>query len=297
MHIGLFFRPQGYSIDLMRDVWRMADEAGFDHLWACDHLVAIGPDPDQPLFEAWTSLAAMAALTSRVRIGLQVSGNLYRHPGLLAKIAVTVDHLSNGRLEMAIGAAWNEPEFRMLGMHFPGTRERIERLDEACTVLKALWTEDRASFDGCYYTLDAAACEPKPIQQPHPPLWVGGSGPKRTLRVVARHADVWSASGSLEADIESSRILNEHCAAIGRDPTEIRRSATVRWADDRHGGPLRVVTDMSSDIQTTCSMAEQYAEAGFEELIIQINAAQPDALRVVEASAFEVLPRLRSLGD
>ena len=166
------------------------DEAGFDHIWPFDHLIALGKDRRSRSSTAGRLLGAVAENTKRTRIGLNVTGNLYRHPGLLAKIAVTVDHLSGGRLEMGIGAAWNEPEFTMYGMPFPSAADRIRMLDEACSVLKALWTEERATFKGRFYQLDDAIAEPKPIQKPYPPIWVGGVGPKLTLRVVAKHADV-----------------------------------------------------------------------------------------------------------
>jgi F420-dependent oxidoreductase-like protein len=194
LRIGLKLSQQVHAIDAQRESWRIADEAGFDHIWPFDHLIALGNDPTRLIFDGWTILGAVAENTKRARIGLNVTGNLYRHPGLLAKIAVTVDHLSGGRLEMGIGAAWNEPEFQMYGMPFPSVADRIRMLDEACSVLKALWTEERPTFKGRFYQLDAAIAEPKPVQKPYPPIWIGGSGPKRTLRVVAKHADVWNSN-------------------------------------------------------------------------------------------------------
>jgi alkanesulfonate monooxygenase SsuD/methylene tetrahydromethanopterin reductase-like flavin-dependent oxidoreductase (luciferase family) len=185
LRIGLMVRPQALPVDRLLGVFEQADEAGFDHVWLFDHLVSI-PEPTLPVFDSWTLLAAAARVTQRCRIGLQVTGNLYRHPSMLAKQVVTVDHLAGGRVEMGLGAGWNEPEFRMHGMPFPSTREAIERLDEACAVLKALWSDGQATFDGRYYQLADAIAEPKPIQRPHPPLWIGGSGRKLMLRVVAR---------------------------------------------------------------------------------------------------------------
>src|SRR5436309_15173285 len=177
VRFGIKLNQSHHPIDVHRDAWRMAEDAGFDHIWGYDHLFALGPDPTKPIFDGWTILGAMALATKRVRIGLNVTGNLYRHPGLLAKMAVTVDHLSGGRLEMGIGAGWNEPEFRMYGMTFPQSPgERIGRLDEAVRVLKLLWTEPRASFEGRYYRLAAALAEPEPLQKPHPPISVGGDG-------------------------------------------------------------------------------------------------------------------------
>lgn len=278
LRVGLKLSPQVFPIEVHRAVWRIADEAGFDHLWGFDHLLALGPDPTTAVYEGWAMLAAMAEATKRTRIGLLVTGNLYRHPGALAKLAVTVDHLSGGRLEMGIGAAWNEPEFRMLGLPFPSAGERIRRLNEACTVLKLLWTEERASFAGRYYSLEDAVAVPKPLQKPHPPLWIGGSGPKRTLRVVARHADVWNSNGrSFDDDVAASRLLDEHCLAIGREPASIRRSVQFRW----------------DGLDATCRTAERYLRAGFTELVVMVGRSEP--LAVAESAAREGLPRIRGL--
>jgi len=252
------------------------------------------------VFDSWTVLAAVARVTRRAHIGLQVTGNLYRHPSMLAKQVVTVDHLSGGRVEMGIGAGWNEEEFRMHGMPFSSTRESIERLDEACSVLKALWTQDRASFDGQYYQLTEAIAEPKPVQQPHPPIWIGGSGPKRTLRVVARQADVWSSNApSFEADVELMGILDEHCLAVGRDPATVRRNVTIRWADRRTPAGIQYpLDDPVGDIDRTCRAVDRYHAAGFTEIILMlnINTGGDAVLRMAELIATEVLPRLRGKG-
>jgi len=288
IRVGLKLSQQVFSLEAQREAWRMVDEAGFDHLWLFDHLVAIHQDEPRPIYDGWTLLASVAELTTRTRIGLNVTGNLYRHPGLLAKIAVTVDHLSGGRLEMGIGAGWNEPEFAMYGMPFPrSAAERIDRLDEACQVLKALWTEPRASFDGRYYRLTDAIAEPKPLQRPHPPLWVGGNGPKRTLLVVARRADVWSCdvwptnTDAMESGYALSRVLDEHCAAVGRDPRTIRR-AHVLLADG---------TDTPIDI------AKRSLRAGFTDfLLFPVKALAAGAdLRAGIQSAAALLPQLRAL--
>jgi F420-dependent oxidoreductase-like protein len=299
LRIGLMVRPQALPVDRLLGVFEQADEAGFDHVWLFDHLVSI-PEPTLPVFDSWTLLAAAARVTQRCRIGLQVTGNLYRHPSMLAKQVVTVDHLAGGRVEMGLGAGWNEPEFRMHGMPFPSTREAIERLDEACAVLKALWSDGQATFDGRYYQLADAIAEPKPIQRPHPPLWIGGSGRKLTLRVVARHADVWSANASdFDGDVELMHVLDEHCAVVGRDPSSIRRNATIRWAGRRTADGIRFpLEDEIGDIDLTCRAAEQYYAAGFTELILMINnnGDGEATLRIAELLADKVLPRLQSIG-
>lgn len=285
LRVGLKLRPERYSIAVQRGAWLIGDQAGFDHVWSYDHLVAVGADVTAPIFEGWSLLAAMAEGTKRARIGLLVTGNQYRHPALLAKMAVTIDHLSAGRLELGIGAGWNEPEFAMLGMRYPSTADRIRALDESCTVIRRLWTQPRANFAGHFYTLANAIAEPKPVQKPYPPIWIGGSGPKRTLRVVANHADVWNSNGkTLEDDVRSSNLLDEYCLAIDRDPGTLRRSAQLFW----------------HDVDSTCRLAEAYLRAGFSELVLVIHPdrlpASADPLRIAELAAREALPRLRSLG-
>ncbi len=278
LHVGLKLAGQIFPIPVHRAVWRIADDAGFDGCWGFDHLIALGPDASEPVYEGWAMLAAMAEATKRTRIGLMVTGNLYRHPGLLAKLGATVDHLSDGRLEMGIGAAWNEPEFAMLGFDFPAVGERIRRLDEACTVIKKLWTEERANFAGRYYQLREAIAEPKPIQR-LPPIWIGGSGPKKTLRLVAKHADVWNSNDpSFERTVELSAILDDHCRSVGRDPSSVRRSVQFRF----------------TDLEETVSIAEHYLKAGFSEQVVMLTG--PDPVKHAELAARELLPRLRTLG-
>jgi F420-dependent oxidoreductase-like protein len=279
LRLGLRLNQQIHPVDAQREAWRMADEAGFDHIWTFDHLIALGPEPAEPILDGWTTLAALAENTTRARIGLNVTGNLYRHPGLLAKIAVTVDHLSKGRLEFGIGAAWNEPEFRQQGLAFPSAADRVRMLDESIRVIKALWTEPRASFAGKFYQLTEAIAEPKPIQKPHPPIWVGGSGPKRTLRVVAKHADVWNGGGSSPDETkELLRILDEHCAKVGRDPKTIRLSRGLRL----------------DDADVVLRQIEASRALGYSDFLF-FPARAPDLRTGVEIAS-KLLPRIRAIG-
>ncbi len=172
-----------------------------------------------------------------MRVGTIVSGNTYRHPALLAKMATNVDIISRGRLICGIGAGWQENEHRAYGMEFYTTGERLKRLDEACRVLKALWTETRANYKGAFYQLEDAPLMPKPVQKPHPELMIGGGGEKVTLRIAAQHADHWNVWGGPETLTHKGRILDEHCARVGRDPKRILRSAVMvlGFADDRAG--------------------------------------------------------------
>ena len=278
IRLGLKLAPQLCTIERQRAVWRLADDAGFDHVWVFDHFNPIGGRPlDGDIFEGWTLLAAMAEATSRVRIGNMVTGNTYRHPGVLAKIATTVDHLSGGRLEFGLGAGWAEVEHTMLGLEFPGVGERLRRLDEACEVVKRLWTEERAEFDGRYYRLGGALSNPRPVQRPHPPIWIGGAGERKTLRIVARHADVWNLAGPVEDADHKLEVLRRHCEDVGRDPAEIRLSLQLRLRDDDIDGTLRTI--------------DAFVAKGFTELVLIV--AEPGAVEKAELGARQILPRFR----
>ena len=221
------------TIDELEAVWKIADDAGFDHCWNMDHVASLRDDHRSDIFEAWTELAGMAARTTRTRIGCAVTGNTYRHPAMLAKMAVTVDHLSRGRLEFGIGAGWAENEHTMLNLPFGTAGDRATRLEEAVPIIKSLWTQPSTTFEGKHYQLVDAISEPKPMQRPYPPIWVGGTGRRRTLRVVAEHADVWNAPGGTPEEIaELNGVLEAHCADVGRDSAEIRRSVQIHVARD-----------------------------------------------------------------
>lgn len=270
---------QKAPIDEYRSVWRIADEGGFDHLWNMDHFATLGGDPTGDIFDAWALLAAMAQATTRIRIGCMVTGNTYRHPGVLAKTAVTVDHLSGGRLEFGLGAAWAENEHTMLGLEFGTVRDRLDRLEEACQIIRSLWTAPQTTFAGRHYRLDEAVAEPKPVQDPHPPIWIGGTGRKRTLRITAEHADAWNAPGGTPEELaELSAVLDEHCAAVGRDPTGIRRSVQMRVPED--GDEL-------------LSRVEGYAAVGIDDVILILLGGSAEA--AAEQAAAH-LSRLRQIG-
>lgn len=210
----------------MKDAWRLIDESGYDTAWTFDHFFPILSDPSGPCLEGWVALTALAAETSRVKIGTLVTGNTYRNPGVLAKMGATLDHTSGGRLIMGIGAGWFELEHNALGIPFYTTGERIRRLDEAAEIIKLMWTQQQTSFDGQYYKIKDAYCEPKPVQQPRPPLMIGGQGEKLMLRVIAKHADQWNTFGSPELFRHKLHVLSEHCQLVGRDVNEIE----VSWA-------------------------------------------------------------------
>jgi F420-dependent oxidoreductase-like protein len=271
---------QNATIDQLRDVWRLADEGGFDSCWVMDHFATLGARDDGPIFETWTLLAAMAQVTTRTRIGCAVVGNTYRHPGVLAKMAVTVDHLSGGRLDFGLGAGWAENEHTMLGLEFGTRGDRADRLEESLHVITGLWTQPRTTFAGQHYRLQDAVAEPKPVQRPHPPIWIGGSGPKRTLRIAAEYADVWNAAGGPPDEVAaSSAVLDQHCADVGRDPGEIRRSVQFPVGAD--------------DVERVCETAASYVEVGVTDILLIVRDEDP---QTVAERLTDQLPGLRALG-
>jgi len=231
-------------------------EEAFEGFWLFDHFVPINGHVEGPCMDGWTLLGALAAVTKRVRLGLMVGCNGYRHPAVLAKIATTVDQVSGGRLDMGLGAGWFEAEYNMYGIPFPSAAQRIRELDEACQVLKLLWTEELADFQGRYYTLAQARHEPKAIQKPYPPITIGGSGEQLTLRVVAKHADMYNGpGGSPEVIQHKNAVLDRHCQEIGRDPGEIRRST-------------QFYMQTPDDLSTVRQRVEAFREAGIDHVCI-----------------------------
>jgi F420-dependent oxidoreductase-like protein len=281
IRLGIKYSGQNSTVETMRAVWDAVDASGFDHLWGYDHLASVGPiGPDKAVFDGWTLLGAMALATKNVRIGLHVTGNTYRSPALLAKIATTVDHLSGGRLEFGLGAAWNELEHKMYGID--GLDHRVGRLSEALRMVTGLWTEDRVTFAGRYYRLDDAIHNPKPVQKPYPPIWIGAGG-EMMMKLVARYADVWDVAGEATSDAakaaEASRELDRFCLAIGRDPATLRRSVGVFWD--------------GADASKLVDELGGFAAVGFSEFLINPRAAEP--VKVIEAAARDVVPRMKNI--
>jgi len=224
-------------------------------------------------------LGALAARTERLRLGLMVTGNIYRHPAVLANIATTVDVISKGRLDFGIGAGWNELECSMYGIELYTPGERIRRLDEACEVIKLLWTQTVANFDGKYYHLKDARCEPKPVQKPYPPFVIGGGGEQLTLRVVAKYASVWNfVGGSVDTFRHKVEVLEGHCAAIGRDPKTIELS--IQW-------PINY-----NNVSEAIDGMRPYIEAGATHIILNLRAPYPEG--IVQRLADEVVEPLRA---
>ena len=277
MKLGIDVSQHQLTWDELLARVRFAEDAGFEHAWVFDHFKALYGDPRGPCLEGWTLLAALGAATERIRLGALVTGVTYRHPSLLATEAVTVDHVSKGRLELGIGAAWFEQEHRELGIDFPPTRERVERLDEALEVMKALMTSDSVSFDGRHYRLDNATYRPRPVQQPHPPIWIGASGAKRMLPLAGRHADVWHSWGGAERLQAKWDVVRRAAEDSGRDPSSIQRATDL---------------SISEDWDTVRAAGEAIVEAGWEHLIVSWpGEGLPRVEEFLEKIAPDLAPR------
>jgi len=238
--------PQNTAWADMLAVWQAADDIDvFESGWTFDHFYPIFSDPAGPCLEGWTTLTALAQATTRLRLGTLVTGIHYRHPAVLANMAAALDIISGGRLELGIGAGWNEEESGAYGIELGSIKERFDRFEEACQVLIGLLSQDTTDgfdFHGTYYQLEAARNEPKGPQRPHPPICIGGSGEKRTLRITAKYADHWNFVGGPPEEFARKRdVLAAHCADVGRDPKEIMLSAHVRFDPDR--GHRAVIED------------------------------------------------------
>jgi alkanesulfonate monooxygenase SsuD/methylene tetrahydromethanopterin reductase-like flavin-dependent oxidoreductase (luciferase family) len=232
---------------------RYGEELGFDGAWLFDHFKAQTGDPAGPCMEGWTLLAALAASTERIRLGVMVTGVMFRAPSVVAAEAVTIDRVSAGRLDIAMGAGSFELEHRELGIHFPRVRERTERLEEAVRVIRLLMTEDDVSFEGRHYRLDHATYRPRAVQLPHPPIWIGAGGDWATIPIAARQADVWHCFSPIEELPRKISILEEHARKAGRDPASITRAANLPISE-----PWEVVTERARILQ----------ELGFAYLVI-----------------------------
>ena len=251
-----------------------AENSGWDGLWYADHFMPNAPDTSPPWPEAWMTLAALGAQVPRLSMGTLVSGNTYRHPAVLAKMAVTLDHITGGRTILGLGSGWQENEHEQYGIEFYDVAQRLDRLDEACQVIKALCAPGQANFDGKHYTLKDASLEPKPVNG-NLPLLIGGGGEKVTLKITAKYADQWNVWGDPAILRHKIGILNQHCADIGRDPDEIHRTAVALlfMSDDaafveqmrNAETPMPSIAGNPAEIK---EIVAEYAAAGVNELIV-----------------------------
>jgi F420-dependent oxidoreductase-like protein len=231
MRLGIDIAQQRMEFDEVVDRARFVEELGFDGAWGFDHFVPMYGDGPGNCFEGMTTLAALATATSRIRLGLLVTGITYRHPSILAAQAVTVDHASHGRLELAVGAAWFDAEHRQLGIEFPPTGRRFDRLEDALEIFTRLFSGEVVSYAGRQITLDGAQMRPTPVQRPHPPIWIGGSGRRRTLPLAARFADVWHTYGSPDQLRALGAELDRLAEAAGRTPSSILRASSLSLSE------------------------------------------------------------------
>ncbi|HEY8200313.1 MAG TPA: LLM class F420-dependent oxidoreductase [Actinomycetota bacterium] len=286
-----------------------AEESGFDSLWVMDHLYQIptAGDRTEPMLESYTTLAALGARTRTVRLGTMVTGVTYRNPALLAKIVTTLDVLTSGRAILGIGAAWNDDEHRGYGFEFPPVRERMERLQEALEIAKAMFTQQAPSFEGRYYRIDAVLNNPRPVTPGGPPILVGGTGEQRTLRLVARYADACNLFGDAPTIRHKLEVLAERCAEVGRDPAEITktrlgtlvlRKTSEEAAEVAEG--MRAVRGLDEEqfrasvlVGGPDEVAEQvqpYLDAGLDGMIFNLAEVTPEAVALAGEVLGGVLP-------
>lgn len=260
--------------ELVRRV-RLAEDLGFDGVWGFDHFEPMYGEGPGETFEGMTTLAALSGVTSRIRLGLLVTGVTYRHPSVLAMSANTVDHASHGRLELAVGAAWFDKEHRQLGITFPSARRRFDLLEDALEIMTRLFTGEVVSYEGKQVSLQDAQMRPLPVQRPHPPIWIGGTGPTRTLPLVAHYADVWHAWGSPNSLRDANARIDELAAKAGRHPSAIMRAGSLSL----------------DDLDTSRKHSSKFVEAGYGYLV----CGWPEAGDAqVEAFARQVMPELSS---
>jgi F420-dependent oxidoreductase-like protein len=259
MRFAIKTAPQDTTWADMLAVWQAADDIElFESGWTFDHFYPIFSDPTGPCLEGWVTTTALAQATRRLRVGVLVTGNVYRHPAVLANMAATLDIVSGGRLELGLGAGWNQEECDAYGIELPPLRERFDRFEEAVQVIAGLLANETTDFDGRHYRLSAARCEPKPVQRPHPPICIGGVGERRTLRAVARWAQHWNLPGGGVEQFQKLRdVLHAHCADVGRDPSEITTSTHLRLSPD-------------GDHSTLVEEAAAFAEAGLDLGIVYL---------------------------
>ncbi|MBI4514949.1 MAG: TIGR03560 family F420-dependent LLM class oxidoreductase [Deltaproteobacteria bacterium] len=308
IRFGIQTGQQGIDWAQMLDLWQRADAWGYDSLWNFDHFYPIFVDPEGPCLEGWTTLSALAHATTRARIGHLVNGNTYRHPCLTAKMAATLDHISGGRFNLGIGAGWFELEHRSFGIDFKSVRGRLEALDEACRIIRGMLTQPKTTLHGKHYSVTDAMCMPRPLQQPHPPIMIGGTGEKVLLKLVATHADMWNAGASAERMGALIEVLKRHGDKVRRDTGKIEKTVMLplcyKAAAPRQEFMCQLVANMRQaspedarrqimigDRQECLDTIERYAKVGVTHFIFMVFA--PYFIDEIQAFAEEVIPEFR----
>ena len=302
-HPNFTFDGEGPEIvNKLKTLVQHAESVGFDSFWVMDHFhqIQMVGKAEEPMLEGWTTQSVVAGFTSRIKLGTLVTGIVYRHPSVLAKIGATLDVLSKGRLFMGIGAAWNAEESAAYGITFPSVKERMQRLEEAVQIIKKMWTDRTATFEGKYYQVKDAYCNPKPIQKPHPPIMIGGSGEKRTLKIVAKYADACNLFGSIGTVKKKLNILKEHCRMVGRDYDSILKTklghVVIEKDEKKASEAVKNVPEerrreyvIYGTPEQVRSQIEAFQQAGIEYLIMNL---EPDReLQALELLGKEVVKR------
>jgi F420-dependent oxidoreductase-like protein len=292
-----FWPMPSQDFETMKSLAAHVEQTGWDGLWLADHFMPNAEDVSTPWPEAWTTLSALAAVVPRIRMGTLVTGNTYRHPAVLAKMAATADHISGGRVVLGLGSGWQENEHEMYGIPFYTVNSRLQRLEEACQVIKALFSEESVNFDGKFYQLKNAPLQPKP-KQDNLPLLIGGGGEKVTLKITAKYADEWNVWGTVETMINKMKILDQHCEDAGRNPADIQRSAVAlmfltdddKFAQKMNAGEQATIAGNVNQIQ---DIVGAYQAAGVDELIVPDFTMGPDKLEILDKLINEVAPVAR----
>jgi F420-dependent oxidoreductase-like protein len=289
-------------------LWRKADGWGYDSLWNFDHFYPIFVAPDGPCLEAWTTLSALAQATSRARIGTLVNGNTYRNPCLTAKMAATLDHISGGRLNLGIGAGWFELEHRAFGFDFKDVPKRLAALDEACRIIKDLFCEPRTTLHGRHYEVEDAIGQPKPLQRPHPPILIGGTGEKVLLKLVAKHADMYNASAAADRMRHLIEVINRHGETVRRDTSAIEHTVMIPLAYKADAERQQFMCNLVAGMRGTSAeearkgimigdraecfdTIERYRRVGVTHFIFMLF--QPIREEEIQAFAEDVIPAVR----
>ena len=290
-------------IEKLRNLVGRAEGYGFDSFWVMDHFhqIANVGEVQEPMLEGWTTQSVVAGFTNKIKLGTLVTGIVYRYPSVLAKVGATLDVLSKGRLFMGIGAAWNVDEATAYGIPFPPVKERMQRLEEAVQIIKKMWTEENATFSGKFYQIRNAYCNPKPIQKPHPPIMIGGSGERQTLKIVAKYGDACNIFGSAETVKRKLGVLREHCHSVGRDYSSIVKSKLghIVIGKDKEK-VMESIKDMPEDRrreyviygtpEEVRRQVEAFRDAGIEYLIVNLEPERE--LQALEIFANEVVKKL-----
>ncbi|MCB1683923.1 MAG: LLM class F420-dependent oxidoreductase [Pseudomonadales bacterium] len=291
MRFSFWPNPSQSYTDVL-ELAQHVEKTGWDGLWYADHFMPNAEDTSAPWPEAWVTLAALGASVPRLRLGTLVTGNTYRHPAVLTKMAATLDHITGGRVVLGLGSGWQENEHTQYGLPFYTVAERLARLDEACQVIRSLFTESKSNFDGRFYQLTNASLEPKPVQKPMP-LLIGGGGEKVTLKITAKHADEWNVWGTVDTLRQKMAILDAHCAAIGRNPKEIKRTAVALLFMSEDTGYVeqmrKAKLQQASIIGTPAEVkdiVQAYAAAGVDELIVPDFTLGPREQKIATLDRF-----------